>query len=70
MSRVTNEVLYSEILNIKQDTTEIKKDHKGLCEQVNTNREKIASHKSTMNIIQVFITGIIISIVGVFWSNK
>ena len=70
MSKITHEVLYTEILNIKEDTTEIKKDYKSLCEQVNTNRENIASHKSTLKTIEVFITGIILSIVGFFWSNK
>ena len=70
MARVSNETMYAEILNIKKDTTDIKKDHKDLCSQVNTNRENIASQKSVIKIIQVFLTGIIISIVGFFWSNK
>ena len=69
-TRVSNETMYAEILNIKNDTTDIKKDHKELCAQVNTNRENIASQKSTIGIIKVFLTGIIISIFGFLWSNK
>ena len=68
--KISHETLYTEIMNIKDDTTDIKSDYKEVCKQVNTNREGIASQKSILKIIQVFITGIIISIVGVFWSNK
>ena len=68
--KITHEVLYNEIKNIKDDTTEIKEDYKKVCEQVNTNRENIASQKSTISIIKVFLTGIIISIFGFLWSNK
>ena len=68
--KITHETLYTEIMNIKQDTTDIKNDYKEVCKQVNTNRENIASHKSTLKIIEVFITGIILSIIGFFWSNK
>jgi len=68
--RITHERLLTEIQNVQKDTDEIKKDHKILCEQVNINRENIASHKSTLKIIEVFITGIVVSIVGFFWSNK
>ena len=68
--KITHETLYTEIMNIKGDTGEIKKDYKELCKQVNINRENIASHKSTIKIIEVFLTGIILSIVGFFWSNK
>ena len=69
MSRVSNETLLSEIQNIKKDTTEIKEDHKILCEQVNTNRENIASQKSIIKIVEAFIVGICLSIVGLFWGN-
>ena len=68
--KITHETLYTEIMNIKGDTGEIKKDYKELCKQVNINRENIASHKSVIRIIEVFLTGIILSIVGFFWSNK
>ena len=68
--KITHETLYTEIMNIKGDTGEIKKDYKELCKQVNINRENIASYKSTIKIIEVFLTGIILSIVGFFWSNK
>jgi len=57
-------------MNIKQDTTEIKEDYKEVCKQVNTNRENIASHRSTLKTIEVFIMGIVLSIFGYIWSNK
>jgi len=70
MARITNEVLYTEIVNIKKDTTEIKDDHKELCKQVNTNRECIASQKSVIKIIETFLVGAFLSIIGLFWSSK
>jgi len=66
MPRITNEVLYTEIKNIKQDTTETKKDVKTLCEQVNINRENIASQKSIINIVEGFLVAAFVSIVGLF----
>ena len=63
MPRITNEVLYTEIKNIKQDTTETKKDVKTLCEQVNVNRENIASQKSIINIVEGFLVAAFVSIV-------
>ncbi len=68
--KITHETLYTEIMNIKKDTGEMKEDYKEVYNQVNLNRENIASQKSVIKIIEVFITGIILSIVGVFWSNK
>ena len=68
--KITHETLYTEIMNIKQDTTEIKEDYKEVCKQVNTNRENIASHRSTLKTIEVFIMGIVLSIFGYIWSNK
>jgi len=70
MTRVSNETLLAEIVNVKKDTGEIKDDCKKQWEQININRENIASQKSTMKIIEVFITGIVVSIIGFFWSNK
>ena len=67
---ISHDTLLNEIKNVRKDTEEIKTDYKTIYEQVNINRENIASHKSTMKTIEIFITGIIISIVGVFWSNK
>lgn len=67
---ITHEMLYTEIMNIKKDTKDIKDDYKEVCKQVNINRENIASHKSTMKVIEIFLTGIILSIMGVFWSRK
>jgi len=64
--KITHETLYTEIMNIKGDTGEIKKDYKVLCEQVNTNRENIASHKSTLRIVEGFIASIFIAVVGLF----
>ena len=66
MPRITNEVLYAEIKNIKQDTTEMKKDYKVLCAQVNTNRESIASQKSVINVVEGFLVAAFVSIVGLF----
>ena len=66
MPRITNEVLYAEIKNIKKDTTEMKGDYKVLCEQVNTNRENIASQKSIINIVEGFLVAAFVSIVGLF----
>ena len=70
MVRVSNETMYEKILDIVKNTDETKKDLKEVCKQVNTNRENIASQKSTIGIIKVFLTGIIISIFGFLWSNK
>jgi len=66
MARVSNETMYAEILNIKKDTTEIKGDYKELVKQVNTNREHIASHKSVIKIIETFLVGIGLAVVGLF----
>ena len=66
MPRITNEVLYAEIKNIKKDTTEMKVDYKVLCEQVNRNRENIASQKSIINIVEGFLVAAFVSIVGLF----
>ena len=56
-------------MNIKGDTGEIKKDYKVLCEQVNTNRENIASHKSVIRIIETFLVGVGLAIVGLFFGK-
>ena len=64
--RISHETLYTEIMNIKKDTGEIKEDYKEVCKQVNTNRENIASHKSTLRIVEGFIASIFIAIVGLF----
>ena len=68
-TRITNEVIYTEIKNIKQDTSVIKKDHKVLCEQVNINRESIASHKSVIRIIETFLVGVGLAIIGLFFGK-
>jgi hypothetical protein len=68
--KITHETLYTEIMNIKKDTTEMRDDYKEVCKQVNDNRENIASQKSVIKIMQVFLTGIALSIFGFFWSHK
>jgi len=68
--KITHETLYTEIMNIKDDTTEIKSDYKEVCKQVNTNRENIASHRSTLKTIEAFLLAAFVSIIGLFWTNK
>ena len=53
-------------MNIKGDTTDIKEDYKEVCKQVNTNREGIASHKSVIRIIETFLVGVGLAVVGLF----
>ena len=67
--KISHETLYTEIMNIKGDTGEIKKDYKVLCEQVNTNREGIASHKSVIRIIETFLVGVGLAIIGLFFGK-
>jgi len=57
-------------MNIKGDTTDIKKESKEQWKAINKNSQEIASHKSIIRVIEIFLTGIILSIVGFFWSNK
>lgn len=64
--RITNEVLYTEIKNIKQDTTDIKKENTEQWKNINKNAQNIASQKSIVKIIGGFVMAIIISIVGIF----
>jgi len=68
--KITHETLYTEIMNIKDDTTEIKSDYKEVCKQVNANRENIASHRSTLKTIEAFLLAAFVSIIGLFWTNK
>ena len=68
--RITHETLYTEIMNIKGDTGEIKKENKEQWKEINKNSQEIASQKSIIRVIEVFLTGTILSIVGFFWSNK
>ena len=68
--KITHETLYTEIMNIKEDTTDIKQDYKEVCRQVNTNRESIASHRSTLKTIEAFLLAAFVSIIGLFWTNK
>ena len=68
--KITHETLYTEIMNIKKDTTDMKNDYKEVCKQVNTNRENIASQKSVIKIIETFLVGAFLSIIGLFWSSK
>ena len=63
---ISHETLLAEIMNIQRDTKEIKENYKEVCKQVNTNRENIASHKSTLRIVEGFIVSIFIAIVGLF----
>ena len=68
--RITNETLLEKIVNIKEDTTAIKEENKEQWKIINKNAQAIASQKSVIKIIEVFLTGIILSIVGFFWSHK
>jgi len=70
MARVTNEVLYAEIINIKKDTTDIKKENKDQWKNINKNSQDIASHKSVIKIIEGFIVGILIAIGSFFWKGN
>ena len=68
--KITHETLYTEIMNIKGDTGDIKKESKEQWKAINKNSQEIASHKSVIRVIEIFLTGTILSIVGFFWSNK
>ena len=69
VARITNEVLYTEIKNIKEDTTLIKKDSKEMWKHINKNSQCIASQKSAIKIVEVFVVGIIGSIVAYVWKG-
>ena len=69
MARVTNETLYAQIMNIKEDTTDIKKENKEQWKSINNNCQDIASQKSVIKIIELFILGIVGSIIGYFWKG-
>jgi len=66
MARITNEVLYTEIKNIKEDTTDIKKENTEQWKSINKNSQSIASHKSVIKIIETFLVGIGLAVVGLF----
>ena len=68
--RITNEVLYTEIINIKK-SLEIKEENdREQWGQISKNRENIASQKSVIKVIEVFLTGTILSIIGFFWKGQ
>ena len=69
MTRVSNETLLAEIVNVKKDTGEIKDDCKKQWEQININRENIASQKSVIRIIETFLVGVGLAIVGLFFGK-
>lgn len=68
--RITNEVLYTEIKNIKQDTTDIKKENQSQWKSINKNSQHIASQKSVIKIMEAFIVGIVGSIIAYFWKGQ
>ena len=67
--RITNEVLYTEIKNIKKDTDEIKNENKEQWKVINKQGQDIASHKSIIRIIEGFIVAIVGSIIAYVKSN-
>lgn len=67
--RITNEVLYTEIKNIKQDTTDIKKENTEQWKSINKNSQDIASHKSIIKVMEGFIVAIGGSIIAYFWKG-
>ena len=69
MARVTNETLYAEIKNIKEDTTDIKKENTEQWKYINKNCQDIASQKSVIRIIEGFIVAIVGSIIAYFWKG-
>ena len=69
MVRVSNETMYEKILDIVKNTDETKKDLKEVCKQVNTNRENIASQKSVIKIIETFLVGVGLAVVGLFMGK-
>jgi len=70
MSRITNEVLYTEIKNIKQDTTDIKLENREQWKSINKNSQDIASQKSILKIVEGFIVAIIGSIIAYVWKGQ
>lgn len=70
VARITNEVLYAEIKNIKQDTTDIKKETKEQWKYINKNCQDIASHKSVIKIIEGVIVAIVGSFVAYVWKGN
>jgi len=58
------------IINIDKNVDGIRMESKEQWKAINKNSQEIASHKSIIKIIEVFLTGIILSIVGFFWSHK
>ena len=64
--KITHETLYTEIMNIKGDTTDIKKESKEQWKAINKNSQAIASQKSVIKIIEGFIASIFIAVVGLF----
>lgn len=68
--RITHEMLLTEIKNTKKVVDNIEKNDKEQWGQINTNRENIASQKSVIKIIELFILTIIGSIIGYFWKGS
>ncbi len=56
MARITNEVLYTEIKNIKQDTTDIKKENKEQWKAINQDGKDIAKIKGVGTVIAFVFT--------------
>lgn len=69
MQKITNAVLYAEIKNIKQDTTDIKKENTEQWKSINKNSQQIASQKSIIKIMEAFIVGIVGSIIAYVWRG-
>lgn len=70
LMRITHERLLTEIKNTKKVVDRIEGNDKEQWTQINTNRENIASHKSIIRIMEVFIVGIISSIIAYFWKGQ
>lgn len=68
--RITNEVLLTEIKNIKVDTTAIKKENTEQWKSINKNCQDIASQKSVIKIIEGFIVAIVGSIIAYVWKGN
>ena len=58
MTRITNEVLYTEIKNIKEDTGEIKKENKEQWKTINTNSKDIAKVKGIGVVVALVFTAV------------
>ena len=70
MPRITNETLHTEMLNIKEDTTDIKKENKEQWKVINKACQDIASQKSVIRIIEGFIVAIVGSIIAYVWKGN